>query len=88
MTGPYTYTVPIASCELCGSSWPLPHDAPHACAVVAAREERDAWIRLFNRLDAAVGHHKRGCGANFADDIDEALWAARDRILRDAANNE
>ncbi len=51
---------------------------------IATENERDRWIRLFNRLEAAVSHHKRATG-EFATDADEALYAARDRILRDAA---
>lgn len=46
--------------------------------------DRDHWIRLFNRLDAAINHHKRDT-AQFATDADERLWAARDRIVREAA---
>jgi hypothetical protein len=46
--------------------------------------ERDRWIRLFNRLEAAVTHHKRDT-AGFASNADDSLYAARDRILRDAA---
>ncbi len=44
------------------------------------------WQRLFNRLDAAISHHKRDQGDTpFASDADERLYAARDRILRDAS---
>lgn len=54
-----------------------------------ATDERDAWIRLFNRLEAAVSHHKRDAEANAGtigvESWDSGLWAARDRILRDAA---
>lgn len=46
--------------------------------------ERDHWIRLFNRLDSAINHHQKA--TSFKDDCDEALYAARDRILRDAGN--
>jgi hypothetical protein len=52
-----------------------------------AIRERDRWIRLFSRLEAAVSHHKAAKGA-FADDADDALWAARDRVLRSAAERE
>ena len=48
-----------------------------------AREQRDHWIRLFNRLEAAISHHKRDSG--FADANDESLWYARDRILKEAS---
>lgn len=47
--------------------------------------DRDYWIRLFNRLEAAVSHHKKDKGKLFADEVDEALWAARDKILASAA---
>ncbi len=48
--------------------------------------QRDHWMRLFNRLDAAITHHKRDCEKNDVPDThDEALWAARDRVLRDSA---
>lgn len=47
-------------------------------------QDRDRWIRLFNRLEAAVTHHKRDT-AQFTTDADERLYAARERILRDAA---
>ncbi len=50
-------------------------------AVIA---DRDRWVRLFNRLDAAVSHHKKAT-AIFESTFDEALYAARDRIMRDAA---
>lgn len=56
--------------------WPWPDEA-HAVA------ERDHWIRLFNRLEAAVSHHRKA--DRFKDDHDEALYAARARILKDAA---
>lgn len=48
--------------------------------------DRDRWIRLFNRLDSAVNHHKKGrIGLVFADEADVSLYAAQARILRDAA---
>lgn len=43
----------------------------------------DRQIRLFNRLDAAVTHHEQA--DRFKEDHDEALYAARARILKDAA---
>jgi len=49
-------------------------------------DERDRLQRLFNRLEAAITHHKRDCEASdIPDTHDEALWAARDRVLRDSA---
>lgn len=51
--------------------------------------ERDGWIRLFNRLAAAVGQHKAKLetteALNMIDTVDEALYAAHERVLRDAA---
>jgi hypothetical protein len=49
--------------------------------------QRDRYIRLFNRLEAAISHHKKAhdSGQFFADTPDDALWAARDKILRDAS---
>lgn len=41
------------------------------------------WVRVLNRLDAAINHHQNAKG--FAEDRDLALWAARDRIMADAA---
>lgn len=46
--------------------------------------QRDHWIRMFNRLDAAISHHAKT--DRFKDDHDEALYAARDRILKDASS--
>lgn len=45
--------------------------------------ERDRWRRLFNRLDAAITHHKAATEP-FGSNADESLWAARDRVVRDA----
>lgn len=56
-----------------------------------AQAERDRYIRLFNRLEAAVSHHKKAHlpeGRCFADDPDEALWKARDKILRDSCEGK
>ena len=58
-----------------------------AAAYDKAIADRDRYIRLFNRLEAAISHHKKAHlpeGQYFADDPDEALWAARDKILADA----
>jgi hypothetical protein len=54
----------------------------------AAVADRDRWVRLFNRLEAAVSHHKRALGYEDDDAYepwDEALYKARAQILRDAA---
>lgn len=55
--------------------------------VESVRDERDRMIRLWNRLEAAVSHHKKAHdrGDAFAEDADVALWNARDRILHDYA---
>lgn len=51
--------------------------------------DRDRWHRLFYRIEAAISHHKRDCEANDVPDVhDEALWAARDRVLRDSAEGK
>jgi hypothetical protein len=49
------------------------------------RDQRDEGRRLFNRIEAAISHHRRDKSELFVDDIDERLYAARDRILRDSA---
>jgi dynactin complex subunit len=52
-----------------------------------SRRQRDEWRKLFNRLEASVTHHKTAklYGIDTSDEIDEALWTARDKVLRDAA---
>lgn len=54
--------------------------------------QRDHWIRLFNRLDAAVNHHNiKRCSGHEGfgpDENDDALYAAQQRILRAAAEAE
>jgi hypothetical protein len=50
-------------------------------------ERRDFWIRLFNRLEASISHHKKAKSALFVDEVDEALYAARDKILKTAASS-
>lgn len=47
--------------------------------------ERDAWIKSWNRLEAAISHHKKAKSDMFVDEVDEALYAARDRILKERA---
>ena len=49
----------------------------------SCQEERDHWIRLFNRLEGAVAHHRKT--NEFVETYDEALYAAHDRILKAAA---
>jgi hypothetical protein len=48
-----------------------------------AEAERDRWIRLFNRLEAAISHHERH--DHWKEEPDVALYKARDSILRAAA---
>lgn len=48
-----------------------------------ARSDALRMVRLFNRLEAAVSHHKKGHEALFVEDPDAALWNARDKILKD-----
>lgn len=48
------------------------------------RAERDYWIRLFNRLEAAVVHHGRDVPPAWRSDADDALHAAHERVLRAA----
>lgn len=52
------------------------------------RGERDAWIRLFNRLEGAVAHWRKGMKDMKGMDFDEALCAAHDRVLKAAATNQ
>jgi len=49
--------------------------------------ERDRWIRLFNRLEAAVARHRNAADGPFGGgpDVDEALHYAHARILKAAA---
>lgn len=62
--------------------------------LIRGREDRDRWIRLFNRLQGAVSHHRNARvkeaarGLTIVDEIDEALYAAMDRVLRDAAKGD
>jgi len=46
--------------------------------------DRDHWIGLFNRLDAAVARHRRKDSA-WADEFDEALHTAHDKVLKAAS---
>lgn len=49
-------------------------------------EDRNDWIRLFNRLDAAVSRCLKSLeGTPFVDDAYDALHAAHDRVLRASA---
>jgi hypothetical protein len=55
-----------------------------------SRRQRDDWIRLFNRLEASVTHHRKGklYGIDTSDEIDEALWTARDKVLKAAHSKD
>lgn len=70
-------------CQMCGRAFPNAEPRARIEDAAALRADRDRYVRLFNRLDAAISHHK--AAERFPDDHDEALWAARDRILRAAA---
>lgn len=48
------------------------------------REQRDHWVRLFNRLEGAVAHHKNAT-KDFREVHDEALYAAHERVLKAAS---
>lgn len=78
-------TVVESTCSKCeGDEWGhLPH-----CPVPMEdlRADRDRWIRLFNRLQGAVSHHRNA--DRFKDDHDEALYKAMDAVLRDAGPTE
>jgi hypothetical protein len=45
--------------------------------------QRDAWIRLFNRLEHQITHHRNA--DRFKDDHDERLYDGQARILAAAA---
>lgn len=47
--------------------------------------QRDFWIRLFNRLEVAITHHKRDEEPFGSTEADERLWKAREKILAMAA---
>jgi hypothetical protein len=76
-----------AHCLDCGADLVYTENYPAMdCPVCRRRDERDSIQRLFNRLDAAVSHHKRDQGDTaFCSDADERLYAARERILKDSA---
>ncbi len=68
-------------------------DVPGEVYVVETRSailERDHYIRLFNRLEAAVRHHEKNIWGDqpVHHDEDRALYKARDRILADAGKAE
>jgi hypothetical protein len=66
----------------------------HINALEAALHDRGerltATIKLLNRLEASITHHRKGklFGVDTSDDLDEALWAARDRILSAAHSKD
>jgi hypothetical protein len=49
-----------------------------------ARAARDKWIRLFSRLESAVIHHRNAKQDLFVDEVDEALYSAWDKIIRES----
>ena len=87
MSSTHRQTVDYSCCD--GDEYGhLPHCDVPTQELVA---DRNRYIRLFNRLEAAVSHHKKAHtpeGRYFADDPDEALWKARDKILTDACEGK
>lgn len=49
------------------------------------RDQRDECRRLFNRIEVTISHHRRDKSDLFTDEVDDRLYAARDRVLRDSA---
>lgn len=49
-----------------------------------AREDRDRYIRAFNRLEAAVSHHAAAT-EHFREVHDEGLYHARGKVLASLA---
>jgi hypothetical protein len=45
---------------------------------------RDKWIKLFSRLESAVIHHRNGKQDLFVDEVDEALYSAWEKIIRES----
>lgn len=69
----------------------MPHcEAPVRQFLKEARDDLDRIRRLFNRLEAAVSHHKRANAGMLGTTIeaDEALYKARDKILSDYAEGK
>lgn len=66
------------------------NDDPEKAGMVMreAIADRDRYIRLFNRLEGAVAHHRKAKSELFVDEVDEALYAAQDRVLKTAAKGE
>lgn len=46
--------------------------------------QRDHWIRCFNQIEHSITHHKNAT-ATMTTDADDALYRARDRVLRQSA---
>lgn len=67
-----------------GASGGMATEGEASMTAAEYREQRDGWVRLFNRLEGAVAHHRRATTA-FREVHDEALYAAHDRVLRDAS---
>lgn len=49
-------------------------------------DERDEARRFFNRIEAAISHHRDATAEGFASDADDALYTARDKVLADYAS--
>lgn len=66
------------TCELC-------HAEGMGAEIRDMREQRDRWIRLFNRLEGAVAHWvKASAGDGDISEADEALAAAHKLVLKAA----
>jgi hypothetical protein len=55
-----------------------------------ARTQRDEARKLFNRIEVSVTHHRNAKlrGVDTSDELDEALWATRDRVLSAAHSKD
>lgn len=76
--------VALAVCEACGA---VVYDEAGHARWHGRQRDRDGWVRWFNDVENAVTHHRRDklAGVDTSDEVDERLWAARDRALRRAA---
>jgi len=80
----------MSRCTGCGD---VKGRADHNCGrELVSRDElrnlsdgRDRWVRLFNRLDGAISHHRKAKSDLFIDEVDESLYHAHDQILKEAA---
>jgi hypothetical protein len=52
--------------------------------IARLRRQRDHWLRLFSRLEAAIETHRRAAEGPVMETWDEALYAAHDEVMREA----